>query len=247
MAVGGMGVGGRGVASSAVGSGGVRVGAGVSVGGTSEEIACRVSMSCSSSLLGTFVGTDPVQADRIPGIMINRTANPSNFLIVWLISIQVSYMNLSENKLVERKGNVALQYNPLMLKITLFLRRWGPALLMMALIFGFSSVPSADMPDFGFLDLLVKKGGHALGYGLLALSFLHGLMGDSKDIYTRWLYLAWSLAVVYSMTDEFHQTFTLGRHPAVTDVLIDSFGAALALLLVYRYYKQKQTASATGR
>jgi hypothetical protein len=56
-----------------------------------------------------------------------------------------------------------------MSKLTSFLWRWGAALLMMAAIFGFSSIPSAEMPDFGLLDTLVKKGGHALGYGLLAL------------------------------------------------------------------------------
>ncbi len=138
-----------------------------------------------------------------------------------------------------------MQYNLRMSRITSFLLRWGPALVMMTVIFGFSSVPSTDMPDFGFLDLLVKKGGHAFGYGLLALAFLNGLIGDSKGVRARWFYLAWLMAVAYSTTDEFHQTFTLGRHPAVTDVLIDSVGAAVALILAYKYYKQKRPATET--
>jgi VanZ family protein len=47
--------------------------------------------------------------------------------------------------------------------------------------------------------------------------------------------------VLYSATDEFHQSFTPGRHPAVTDVMIDAIGAAVALILAARYYKQKMT------
>ena len=109
----------------------------------------------------------------------------------------------------------------------------------MAVIFGFSSIPSEEMPNFGLLDFIVKKGGHALGYGLLGLSYLRGLKGNNKVIYMRWFYTAWMIAALYSATDEFHQFFVPGRHPAVTDVLIDAFGAALALFLASRYYKQK--------
>ena len=134
-----------------------------------------------------------------------------------------------------------------MLKISLFLRRWGLALLMMAAIFGFSSIPSSGMPDFGLLDLIVKKGGHALGYGLLALAYLYGLKGDEKNIVPRWLFAAWVMAVLFSTTDEFHQSFVPGRHPAATDVLIDSLGAAAALAIAYLYYKQKRPAPQADR
>lgn len=120
--------------------------------------------------------------------------------------------------------------------------QWGPAVLIMAVIFGFSSIPSSGLPNFGLLDYLVKKGGHALGYALLALAFLRGLEGGKRDFNPRWLYLAWGLAVLYSTTDEFHQSFVPGRHPMGTDVLIDSIGAAIALMLANRYYKQKRPA-----
>ena len=122
-----------------------------------------------------------------------------------------------------------------------FLYRWGPAILFMVVIFSFSSVPSTEMPNFGLVDFIIKKGGHALGYGLLALTYLRGLRGEhperSKLVQTIWT--AWALSVLYSATDEFHQSFVPGRHPAVTDVMIDSAGAALALFLVYRYLTNK--------
>ena len=103
------------------------------------------------------------------------------------------------------------------------------------------------MPQFGLLDLIVKKGGHAFGYGLLALMYLRGIKGGREDILPRWFYLAWVMAVAYSATDEFHQSFVPGRHPAATDVMIDATGAAIALLIVSRYVKQKRPAVPTGR
>jgi VanZ family protein len=109
----------------------------------------------------------------------------------------------------------------------------------MAAIFGFSSISSKEMPSFGLADILVKKGGHALGYGLLALAFLRGLKGERSAVVPRQLFTAWGMAVLYSASDEFHQSFVPGRHPALTDVMIDALGAALALILASRYHKQK--------
>jgi VanZ family protein len=104
--------------------------------------------------------------------------------------------------------------------------RITPAILMMSIIFAFSSVPSQEMPSFGFWDTLVKKGGHMLGYGLLALSFWFALKWDKK---TWWLALLF--AVLYALSDEFHQSFIPGRHPSLVDALIiDPAGAALGLL-----------------
>ena len=127
-----------------------------------------------------------------------------------------------------------------MLKLNSVLRYWGPAILMMSAIFAFSSIPSTEMPNFGLVDILVKKGGHALGYGLLALTYLRGLKGENSEAVSRQLFIAWVLATLYSATDEIHQSFVPGRHPAVTDVIIDSVGAASALFLFNWYRKQKR-------
>ena len=105
---------------------------------------------------------------------------------------------------------------------------------MMAAIFVFSSIPSDEMPNFDAFDYIVKKGGHAFGYGLLGLSYLRGLKGKSEDVAKRWFFIAWAMAVLFSTTDEFHQSFVPGRHPAIIDVLIDTVGAATALLIYYK-------------
>ncbi len=100
----------------------------------------------------------------------------------------------------------------------------------MAAIFIFSGTPGDDLPNFGSSDDFFKKGGHMLGYGLLSLSYWYGWKWDKKNAW--W---AWTLAVLYALTDEFHQSFVPGRHPSLWDVvLFDATGAAIALWIAGR-------------
>ncbi len=109
----------------------------------------------------------------------------------------------------------------------------------MAVIFLFSSIPSDELPSFDWADFLIKKGGHALGYGLLALSYWHGLSpdrhgareGNKMPFAPAARVSAWLLTVLYAVSDELHQSFVPGRHASVWDVMIDALGAALALWL----------------
>lgn len=91
---------------------------------------------------------------------------------------------------------------------------------MMVAIFLFSSIPSEEMPRFGAFDFSVKKGGHMLGYALLALACWHGL-GHLPG--------AWLLAVGYALSDELHQAFVPGRSASLWDVGIDGLGALIGL------------------
>jgi VanZ family protein len=109
--------------------------------------------------------------------------------------------------------------------------RWGPALLLMAMIFLFSSIPSKEMPNFGSFDLSFKKGGHMIGYALLAVSYLHGLGSNQPKARIA----AWLMALLYAITDEIHQSFVPGRGPWVVDVGIDSIGALIGLLVISRW------------
>lgn len=113
--------------------------------------------------------------------------------------------------------------------------RWLPAVVLMTAIFLFSSTPSSNLPDYGFWDMLVKKGGHVAGYALLALSYWYWMRFDPKKVW-----LAWLLAVLYAATDELHQSFTPGRHPSFEDVLIfDNLGALLGVLMMGWARKRK--------
>jgi VanZ family protein len=112
--------------------------------------------------------------------------------------------------------------------------KWFPALLGMGIVFWLSAQPSTELPDFDWADRLIKKSGHVLGYATLAVSYWYALgMQDNR----RWM--AWLLALVYSVTDEYHQSFVPGRNPSAWDVLIfDNLGALIGLWLASRFNKQ---------
>jgi VanZ family protein len=112
----------------------------------------------------------------------------------------------------------------------LWIWRWGPAILVMALIFFASSTPGSDLPKFGFYDFLVKKGGHMLGYGLLTAALLHALNKGGK-ITKLQLLLAALLAIIYAATDEFHQLFTPGRSSSIVDLGIDTIGCLAGIAI----------------
>ncbi len=106
--------------------------------------------------------------------------------------------------------------------------RWGPAILMMAVLFVASAQTKATVPDLAEWDWPVKKGGHLFGYALLGLAYLRGLTGGQRPA-ARQAVLAVLLAAAYGATDEFHQSFVPGRGADVLDVGIDALGAALGV------------------
>jgi VanZ family protein len=121
------------------------------------------------------------------------------------------------------------------------LLRWIPAIAMMGAIFAFSSLTPERIPFFGEYDLLVKKGGHALGYAMLATAYFFALPGRLNPLYRAALSLL--MAVLFALSDEFHQSFVRGRHSALRDVGIDTLGAAVALLAATVYSSNSNSSS----
>ena len=105
------------------------------------------------------------------------------------------------------------------------LARWGPALVVMAVIFAASATRGDELPNAGRFDLLFKKGGHFIGYALLGAACLRGLAWRRGPA-IRDVEMAILMALLYAASDELHQGFTPGRAPAVSDVLLDGVGAA---------------------
>ena len=115
---------------------------------------------------------------------------------------------------------------------------------MMGLIFIASSTPASQIPFFGAIDLLVKKGGHALGYALLGWSYFHALPRRLSVPYRAAMALL--MAVLFSLSDEFHQSFVEGRTSALRDVLIDTGGATLALFAAALFSSSSKSSSSSG-
>src|SRR3954447_26073084 len=95
-------------------------------------------------------------------------------------------------------------------------RRFAPAIALMALIFFLSAQPDLSS-GLGHWDLVLRKLAHMTEYALLFVLWRRALPGT-----TPWV--AAAIAVAYAITDELHQTRVEGRHGAPVDVLIDGAG-----------------------
>jgi VanZ family protein len=102
---------------------------------------------------------------------------------------------------------------------------WLPPLALMAVIFALSAQSNLDS-GLGLIDLIGRKIVHAGTYALLCALWWRALR-------TLWpngpaLGTALAIAVLYAISDEYHQSFVAGRHGSPVDVGIDTLGAAAA-------------------
>ena len=108
-----------------------------------------------------------------------------------------------------------------------------PPALVMAGIFFLSAQPSSG--DHNTFDLLVRKLGHVTEYAVLTLCWWRALRGLGAAWNGRTaIVLAVAVALAFSISDEFHQTFVDGRHGTPVDILIDGIGISLAALYARR-------------
>ena len=114
--------------------------------------------------------------------------------------------------------------------------RWGPPILLMAIIFFASATPGSDIPGFGAVDFLVKKGGHMIGYALLAITIYHALNSSGRSG-KRLMLLSFCLVALYAASDEFHQRFTPGRTATLRDVGVDMAGALIGIAVMRQVHK----------
>jgi VanZ family protein len=117
-----------------------------------------------------------------------------------------------------------------------------PFLLMAALIFALSSIPSLKVPGFGFT--LQDKVFHFLEYlifGVLLYRSALTLFNGAAPV----LPLAFLAGLLFAASDEWHQSFVPGREGNVDDFIADGAGLIVALVLwriisVHRNKKAKK-------
>ena len=78
---------------------------------------------------------------------------------------------------------------------------------------------------------LLGRIAHMTEYAVLAVLLYWGIVRLTR-CHERAAGLALTLAVLYGIGDEIHQSFVPGRTPSVADLLLDLIGAACALLVV---------------
>jgi len=82
------------------------------------------------------------------------------------------------------------------------------------------------------LQYPIRKCAHMSEYMIFTLSVVLAL--SVWKVKNKWLYIiAFAISVIFASTDEFHQLFVPGRSGRVVDVLIDSIGATIGLLIVW--------------
>ncbi len=116
----------------------------------------------------------------------------------------------------------------------------------MGLIFFLSAQPDLPQAPGPWLDTLLKKGSHALAFGILAWLYLRALRGRFSATAALRL-LSAVLAMLYAASDEYHQTFVPGRKGRLFDVGVDTAGVCGAMLLIWWLERRRQLRSAAGQ
>ena len=95
------------------------------------------------------------------------------------------------------------------------------------------------------VESIVRKLAHFSIYTLVGILLMALFKTYNLKEINR-VYYSLILGIIYASSDEIHQAFTPGRGPLVTDVIIDTMGVLLGILLViltvkvYTNYKEKK-------
>jgi VanZ family protein len=116
----------------------------------------------------------------------------------------------------------------------------------MGLIFFLSAQPDLPQAPGPWLDTFLKKGGHALAFGILAWLYLRALRGRFPATATLRL-VSIGLAMLYAASDEYHQTFVPGRKGRLFDVGVDTAGVCGAMLLDWWLERRRRLRPTEGR
>jgi len=137
-----------------------------------------------------------------------------------------------------------------------FVKYWVPAIIWMVVIFSASSdkksfqhssriigplvrwlFPHISDHAFDFTVLVVRKCAHLTEYAVLAWLFWRAMRKPRKNDPRQWSWLearnAIALVALYAATDEFHQLFVPSRDAAIHDVVLDTTGALVGMILLW--------------
>lgn len=103
----------------------------------------------------------------------------------------------------------------------------------------FFLVPQSTI-NTDFISFLVRKIAHISEYFILTLFFYIGFYENFKKISIKHILLvSVLLSIIYSITDELHQTFIPNRVGSYKDVIIDSMGSLIFYFLLKKTTKIK--------
>jgi len=123
------------------------------------------------------------------------------------------------------------------------MKYWLPVIFWLLVIFLVSSIPSLKVTNNNWLQDIINNCGHLTEYAILAylifrpLYFYHHFRGY------RLLSLNFFLPLLYAFSDEFHQAFVPGRTPDIHDILMDTIGISLTLIILIYYHSYNSSSN----
>jgi VanZ family protein len=107
-------------------------------------------------------------------------------------------------------------------RLSPFLKVWGPVILWASVIFALSAIPALNS-GLGTWDTVLRKCAHLAEYTILGALLLRAIGHELPALL---------LGIAYAASDELHQHFVTGRHASPVDVAIDAFGVLLGVVLL---------------
>lgn len=137
-----------------------------------------------------------------------------------------------------------------------WLRTWWPALFWACLISVLSTdrfsaeqtrrviepvlawlFPAWSESHIHLIHHYIRKSAHFTEYFIFSLLLYRSIRGAGRWWRWSWALAALLVAAGYSALDEIHQAFAASRTASVFDCLIDSFGASVALLVLWLWFR----------
>ena len=79
-------------------------------------------------------------------------------------------------------------------------------------------------------SFIVRKGAHMFLYFVLGILFFHSVYNGENLL--KSMLIALLLAFIYACSDEYHQTFVVGRSGEFRDILVAFSGSIIGILIV---------------
>ena len=98
---------------------------------------------------------------------------------------------------------------------------------------------------FAALHVVLRKTGHFVGYATLSVLLFRSWRGTFPRLSTRWC-REWAIlglvcTALVSVLDEFHQSFLPSRTGTFHDVVLDSFAALVAQIVLFVILRKRNT------
>ncbi len=122
-------------------------------------------------------------------------------------------------------------------KILHFVYYWIPVIVWASCIFYMSSQTRIGIIHVYFYDFIIFKTLHMIEFGLLFFLLFRAIYATGRHkTNTNPLLIAAIITILFSVSDEFHQLFTLTREGKVRDICIDGIGIFFMYICIKRFF-----------